>query len=452
MRQRREALDGFVPERVVRPKPVKLPGDEVYSGLRRGSGEQSVATTMAFVRLLRELMKDEDLGARFVPIIPDEARTFGMDSLFPTGKIYSAAGMNYEAVDSEMLLSWQESTSGQVLHEGISEAGAMGSTIAAGTCYATHGEHMIPVYVFYSMFGFQRTGDLLWALGDQMGRGFLLGATAGRTTLNGEGLQHQDGQSPLLAASNPACVHYDPAWAFEISAIVRDGLRRMYGSTTEHPHGENVFYYLTLYNDPYRQPAEPEGDHAELQRHILRGLYRYQSASSTQDPNVSDPPRAQVLASGVAMPWALEAQRLLADTWGVAADVWSATSWNELRRDAVDCDERNLWRPEEPPRSPHVTTVLSGCCGPVVAVSDFMRAVPDQIAPGCRTTIFPSARTDSADPTCASRCAATSASTPSRSPWPCSACSNGADRSSARRFSEQSSTTNCTTNKLHNKP
>lgn len=381
MRRRREALDGFVPERVVRPKPVKLPGDEVYSVLRRGSGEQSVATTMSFVRLLRELLKDEDVGARFVPIIPDEARTFGMDSLFPTGKIYSPAGMNYEAVDSEMLLSWQESSSGQVLHEGISEAGAMGSAIAAGTCYATHGEHMIPVYVFYSMFGFQRTGDLLWAMGDQMGRGFLLGATAGRTTLNGEGLQHQDGQSPLLAASNPACVHYDPAWAFEISTIVRDGLHRMYGSTAEHPHGENVFYYLTLYNDPYRQPPEPEGDVAELQRQILRGLYRYRTAPSTQDSDASEPPRAQILASGVAVPWALEAQRLLADTWGIAADVWSATSWNELRRDAVECDERNLWHPEEPHRSPHVTTMLSGSSGPVVAVSDFMRAVPDQIAP-----------------------------------------------------------------------
>lgn len=379
MMERRRALGGVLPERVVRPKPVKLPGAAPYRNLRSGSGKQPVATTMAFVRLLRELMKDEDIGARFVPIIPDEARTFGMDSLFPKSKIYEPRGQTYEAVDRDMLLSWQESQEGQMLHEGISEAGAMGSTIAAGTSYATHGEHMIPVYVFYSMFGFQRTGDFLWSMGDQMGRGFLLGATAGRTTLNGEGLQHQDGQSPLLASSNPACVHYDPAWAFEISIIVRDALHRMYGSTEEHPYGENVFYYLTVYNEPYLQPPEPEGDTAELERQVLRGLYRYQPALAGNGG--SDRPRAQVLASGVAMPWALEAQRLLDQDWGVAADVWSATSWNELRRDAAECDDWNMLHPDEPTRTPYVTSMLADQPGPVVAVSDFMRGVPDQIAP-----------------------------------------------------------------------
>src|SRR5499426_2795294 len=275
MKERRAALGGYLPRRVVRAKPLALPADSVYDELKRGSGKQSVATTMAFVRLLKDLMKDKEIGKLFVPIIPDEARTFGMDSLFPTAKIYSPWGQRYEAVDRELLLSYKESEVGQLLHEGISEAGAMGSAIAAGTSYATHGEPMIPIYIFYSMFGFQRTGDSIWAFGDQLGRGFLLGATAGRTTLNGEGLQHEDGHSLLLAATNPACVAYDAAWAYELSYIVQDALRRMYGSTEEHPNGEDVFYYLTVYNEPYLQPAEP----AELDVDgLLQGLYRYQPA------------------------------------------------------------------------------------------------------------------------------------------------------------------------------
>ncbi|GAA4143274.1 pyruvate dehydrogenase (acetyl-transferring), homodimeric type [Actinomadura keratinilytica] len=376
MRERRAALGGFLPKRVVRAKPLKLPGDAVYSSLRKGSGKQNVATTMAFVRLLKDLIKDENIGARFVPIAPDEYRTFGMDSLFPTSKIYSPHGQTYEAVDRKLLLSYKESEQGQMLHEGISEAGSMASTIAAGTCYATHGEHMIPVYIFYSMFGFQRTGDQMWAMGDQMGRGFLLGATAGRTTLTGEGLQHADGHSPLLAASNPACVHYDPAWAFELAHIVRDGLRRMYGSSEQHPHGEDVFYYLTVYNEPYQQPAEP----ADLDVDgLLKGLYRYREAP--RDGLGAEAPRAQILASGVGGRWALEAQRLLAEDWGVAADVWSATSWNELAREARSCDEWNLLHPEAEQRVPYVTRTLENAPGPIVAVSDFMRAVPDQIAP-----------------------------------------------------------------------
>ncbi|HEY7488787.1 MAG TPA: pyruvate dehydrogenase (acetyl-transferring), homodimeric type [Streptosporangiaceae bacterium] len=375
MRERRAALGGFLPKRVVRSKALKLPGDEVYAELKKGSGKQSVATTMAFVRLLKDLIKDENIGARFVPIAPDEYRTFGMDSLFPSSKIYSPNGQTYEAVDRKLLLSYKESEQGQMLHEGISEAGAMGSTIAAGTSYATHGEHMIPVYIFYSMFGFQRTGDLMWAYADQMGRGFLLGATAGRTTLTGEGLQHNDGHSPLLASTNPACVYYDPAWAYELSYILQDALRRMYGSSDKHPDGENIFYYLTVYNEPYQQPAEP----ADIDvKGLLRGLYRF--AAAPEMPSNGEAPRAQVLASGVAVRWALEAQRMLAEDWGVAADVWSATSWTELRRDAMNCDSWNLLHPEGDQLVPYVTRALDGAPGPIVAVSDFMRAVPDQIS------------------------------------------------------------------------
>lgn len=377
MRERRAALGGFLPKRVVRAKTLKLPGDPVYSELKKGSGKQNVATTMAFVRLLKDLIKDENIGARFVPIAPDEYRTFGMDSLFPTSKIYSPHGQTYDAVDRKLLLSYKEAESGQMLHEGISEAGSMASTIAAATAYATHGEHMIPVYIFYSMFGFQRTGDQMWALGDQMGRGFLLGATAGRTTLTGEGLQHADGHSPLLAASNPACVHYDPTWAFELAHIVQDALRRMYGSSEEHPNGEDIFYYLTIYNEPYQQPAEPENLDVDG---LLKGLYRHKTAPEVASGN-GEAPRAQILASGVGGRWALEAQRLLAEDWGVAADVWSATSWNELAREARECDDWNLLNPDADQRVPYVSRVLDNVAGPIVAVSDYMRAVPDQIAP-----------------------------------------------------------------------
>jgi pyruvate dehydrogenase E1 component len=375
----------------VRAKPLPQPPESTFDELRKGSGKQSVATTMAFVRLLKDLMKDPVVGDRFVPVIPDEARTFGMDSLFPTAKIYSSLGQTYEAVDRNLLLSYKESKQGQILHEGISEAGAMGSVIAAGSAYATHGTHMIPVYVFYSMFGWQRTGDQMWAFGDQLGRGFLLGATAGRTTLTGEGLQHNDAHSQLLASVSEACVSYDPAWAFEISVIVKDALRRMYEATPEHPDGENIFYYLTVYNEPYAQPPAPEI--GGLDEGVLRGLYRYAPAAdpaSSPQRGEDSAPRAQVLASGVAMPWALRAQQLLAADWGVAADVWSATSWTELRRDALACEKHNLLHPQEEARVPYVTSVLSDAQGPVVAVSDWMRAVPDQIArwvPGRYTSL-----------------------------------------------------------------
>jgi pyruvate dehydrogenase E1 component len=371
LHERRRTLGGYLPARSVTSTALVLPGDPVYAVARRGSGSQQVATTMAFVRLLKELMKDPEIGPRFVPIIPDEARTFGLDALFPSKKIYNPHGQNYLSVDHDQLLSYQEDTAGVLLHEGITEAGSVASWTAAGTSYATHGEPMIPVYIFYSMFGFQRTGDGLWAAADQMTRGFLLGATAGRTTLNGEGLQHQDGHSLLLASTNPACVAYDTAYGFELGHIVRDGLRRMYGEP--HPGEDpNVFYYLTLYNEPILQPPEP--DDVDIDG-ILAGMHRVSAAPEGDGPSV------QILASGIAVPWALEAQQLLRRDWRVRADVWSVTSWTELRREALAVDEWNLLHPEGPRRIPYVTRRLRERPGPAVAVSDWMRAIPDQIAP-----------------------------------------------------------------------
>jgi pyruvate dehydrogenase E1 component len=375
MKERRAALGGASPKRVVRAKPLTLPGDAAYAELRAGSGKQQIATTMATVRLFKDLIKDKEIGKRFVPIIPDEARTFGLDSIFPTAKIYSPHGQEYEAVDRELLLSYKESKTGQILHEGISEAGSMASLIAAGSSYATHAAPTIPFYIFYSMFGFQRTGDQFWQLADQLGRGFVLGATAGRTTLTGEGLQHADGHSLLLASANPACIAYDPAFAFEITHIVQAGLARMYGVGAYGNEGvseHDVFYYLTIYNEPIVQPKQPDDLDVEG---LLRGIYRYSAALG-----VEGRPRTQILASGVALPWALEAQRLLGDEWNVDADVWSVTSWNELRRDAVECEEATLLDPDGEQRTPYIATVLADQPGPVVAVSDFMRAVPDQIA------------------------------------------------------------------------
>ncbi|MGN6606984.1 MAG: transketolase-like TK C-terminal-containing protein, partial [Jatrophihabitans sp.] len=375
MKERRAALGGAIPKRVVRSKPLTLPGEQAYAELRAGSGKQQIATTMATVRLFKDLIKDKEIGNRFVPIIPDEARTFGLDAIFPTAKIYSPHGQEYDAVDRDMLLSYKESQQGQILHEGISEAGSTASLIAAGTSYATHAAPTIPFYIFYSQFGFQRTGDQFWQFADQLGRGFVLGATAGRTTLTGEGLQHADGHSLLLASTNPACVAYDPAFAFEIAHIVRAGLERMYGvGAYDSPavSDRDVFYYLTIYNEPIVQPKEPAGLDVSA---LLKGMYKY-SPAQPQDGR----PRAQILASGVAVPWALEAQHLLGAEWGVDADVWSVTSWNELRRDAVQCEEDALMSAGEDARVPFVTTALQDEPGPVIAVSDYMRAVPDQIA------------------------------------------------------------------------
>jgi len=370
LRDRRRKLGGPVPERRVTAPALKLPEDAAYEGALRGSGKQPVATTMAFVRLLKDLMRDKEFGPRVVPVIPDEARTFGMDSFFPSAKIYNPHGQNYTSVDRDLMLAYKESESGQILHVGINEAGATAAFTAAGTAYATHGEPMIPIYIFYSMFGFQRTGDALWAAADQMTRGFLIGATAGRTTLTGEGLQHADGHSPLLASTNPAVETYDPAYGYEIAHIMRDGLRRMYGESAE-----NVFYYLTVYNEPILQPAEPEGLDVEG---VLRGLYLLQPGTGVEGATA---PRAQVLASGVAVPWALEAQTLLREDWGVQADVWSVTSWTQLRRDALRADEAAFTNPDGQAPVPFVTQRLTGAPGPVVAVSDYMRAVPDQIQP-----------------------------------------------------------------------
>src|SRR5882757_3499134 len=380
MHDRRKSLGGYVPTRIVRAKPLTLPEDKTYASVKKGSGQQSIATTMAFVRLLKDLMRDKEIGRRFVLIAPDEYRTFGMDSFFPSAKIYNPLGQQYESVDRELLLAYKESPTGQMLHDGISEAGCTASLIAAGSSYATHGEPLIPVYVFYSMFGFQRTGDQFWQMADQLARGFVLGATAGRTTLTGEGLQHADGHSQLLASTNPACVAYDPAYSYEIAHIVQDGLRRMYGETADGRPGEDVFFYLTVYNEPIQHPAEPADVDIEG---ILKGVHRLEPGRAGSIP-------AQILASGVAVPWAIEAQRILAEEWNVRADVWSATSWNELRRDAVEVELHNLLHPEEEQRVPYVTRKLSTAEGPFVAVSDWMRSVPDQIArwvPGRYTSL-----------------------------------------------------------------
>ena len=368
--ERRRILGGPVPERRNRPAPLKLPDASAYSGVKKGSGNQPVATTMALVRLVKDLLRDKDFAPHFVPIIPDEARTFGMDSFFPTIKIYNPHGQNYTPVDHELMLSYREAKNGQILHLGINEAGSLASFTAVGSSYATHGVPMVPFYIFYSMFGFQRTGDAIWAAADQLCRGFLIGATAGRTTLTGEGTQHMDGHSPVLASTNPAVVSYDPAYGYEIAHIVGDGLRRMYGESPE-----DVVYYLTVYNEPMPQPAEPENVDAAG---IVSGMYLLKEGSfEGVNP---DARRVQLLASGVGVPWALEAQDLLKRDFGVVADVWSVTSWTELRREAMACDEHNFLYPGDERQVPFVTRRLSGRPGPVVATSDYMRQVPDQIA------------------------------------------------------------------------
>ncbi|MFC6172303.1 pyruvate dehydrogenase (acetyl-transferring), homodimeric type [Subtercola frigoramans] len=367
LHERRRALGGYVPERRTKHTAITLPDDSAYAIMKKGSGTQQIASTMAFVRLLKEMTRSKDFGNRVVPVIPDEARTFGMDAFFPSAKIYNPNGQHYTSVDRDLLLAYKESPQGQIIHVGINEAGAVAAFTAAGTSYATQGEPLIPVYVFYSMFGFQRTGDALWAAGDQMTRGFIMGATAGRTTLTGEGLQHADGHSHLLAASNPAVISYDPAYGYEIGHIVRSGLERMYGGTHTDP---NVMYYITLYNEPMVMPAEPENVDVEG---IVKGIHHLKSGW------VDNGPKANILASGVGVPWALEAQELLANDWGVSADVWSVTSWTELRRDGLRAEEHNFLYPNDERHVPYLTNKLSGAHGPFVAVSDYMHAVTDQI-------------------------------------------------------------------------
>jgi pyruvate dehydrogenase E1 component len=363
---RRRALGGPLPQRVTRAKALATPPKETFADFLAGTGEKiQASTTTAFARMLRNMLRDEGVGRRIVPIIPDEARTFGLDALFRDMKIYAPFGQTYEPVDAELLLSYREARDGRILEEGITEAGSMASMTAAGTSYATWGQPMIPFFIFYSMFGFQRVGDLIWSFGDQRGRGFLLGATAGRTTLTGEGLQHCDGQSHVLASSVPNCRAYDPAFAYEVAVIIREGIERMYGAEPE-----DVFYYLTLYNENYSMPAMPDG----VEDGIVRGLYRY------QDPKKKRKHTAQILASGTAMLAALEAHELLSEEFDVGATVWSATSYKLLREDALAAERWSRLHPKEPVRVPYVTEHLGEAGGPIVAVTDFLKSVPDQIS------------------------------------------------------------------------
>jgi pyruvate dehydrogenase E1 component len=362
---RRQELGGFLPHRVVRPASLTLPPPEAFAEVYAGSGKVEASTTTAFTRMLRGLARTEGFGKHVVPIVPDEARTFGMDSLFRELKIYASKGQLYEPVDASMLLSYSESRSGQILEEGITEAGSTASWIAAGTSYATRGVPMVPFFIFYSMFGFQRVGDLIWSAADSRVRGFLLGATAGRTTLEGEGLQHQDGHSHVLATSVPVCQAYDPAFAYEVGTIVENGLKRMYG---EEP--EDVFYYLTLYNENYPQPPRPEG----VESGIVDGLYRWAEAPAVGGP------KAAILFSGTANLAARQAAEDLAEHYDVGAELWSATSYKRLREDGLSVERWNLLHPGETPRTPLVTSLLSEVGGPIVAVTDFMKLVPDQVS------------------------------------------------------------------------
>ncbi|MGH9016652.1 MAG: pyruvate dehydrogenase (acetyl-transferring), homodimeric type [Acidimicrobiales bacterium] len=399
---RRQVLAGPVPSRLVVPRPADPPQESVYADLTAGSGTQAVSTTMAFARLLRSLVRDPAIGRFVAPIVPDEARTFGLEPLIAESKIYAPEGQRYTPVDSDLILHYAEDRQGQVLEEGITEAGSMASFIALSTAYATWGQPLLPIYLFYSMFGFQRTGDLMWLLGDIRGRGILAGCTAGRTTLQGEGLQHDDGHSPLLASVNPAAHVYDPAFAYEVAVIVEQAVRRTLG-----PEPEDRFWYLTLYNENYVMPPLPSGPAGEMVRAgILRGLYTFASPAQIPGrpageagPPASDltaavvgaggsvvpganpgPRRATLLFSGPMWRAAMEARDILATHWSVSADAWSVTSYTELREDALSAERWNRLHPGGEHRLPYVTAALSGGAGPVVAVTDYLRAVPDQVA------------------------------------------------------------------------
>ncbi len=363
MLERREQLGGSLPKRVVVPRALPAPKETAFSEFFAGS-ERPASTTMVFSRLVRNLVRDKEIGRRIVPIIPDEARTFGMDPLFKEVGIYNPLGQKYTPVDKELLLSYIEKTDGQLLEEGITEAGSVSSFQAAGTAYATWGEPMVPFYTFYSMFGFQRTGDQIWAFGDARGRGFMMAATAGRTTLTGEGLQRTDGHSQVLASVVPNILAYDPAFAYELAIIVREGIDRMYGE-----RGEDVFYYITIYNENWIQAAKPDG----VEDGVLRGLYRFREASAGSR-------RMQLLASGPILLQALEAQKILAEKYDVAADVWSATSFQQLRNDALDVARWNRLHPDAEQRVPYLRQCLDPAEGPIVAATDYLKAVPDSIA------------------------------------------------------------------------
>ena len=363
--ERRQKLGGFLPQRVVSAKPLEVPEKNFYGEFLKGSGRFEVSTTMGFVRLLSLLTRNKTIGRQIVPIIPDEARTFGLDALFRELGIYSPKGQLYEPVDIKSLLYYHEAKDGQILEEGITEAGSMASFIAAGTSYASHSRYMIPFYIYYSMFGFQRIGDLMWLAGDIKAKGFLLGATSGRTTLNGEGLQHQDGHSLILSSTIPNLATYDPAFTYEMAVIIADGMRRMY------VEGEDLFYYLALYNENYMMPPMPEG----VEDGILKGLYRFKAGPEKSKH------KAHILGSGPLLREALRAQQILADDYGVSADVWSATSYKLLRNEALRAERWNRLHPAEQQKKPFVRSLLETEKGPFVAVSDNMKIVPDQIAP-----------------------------------------------------------------------
>jgi pyruvate dehydrogenase E1 component len=365
LQERRRLLGGYMPYRRLPASTIQAPPLEYLKESLDGSNGREVSSTMAFVRILTLLMKHPEVGKRVVPIIPDEARTFGMESLFRQFGIYASQGQLYKPHDAEMFLYYKESKNGQVLEEGITEAGSMASFTAAGAAYVNYRVEMIPFFIYYSMFGFQRVGDLIWAFADARGKGFLCGGTAGRTTLAGEGLQHQDGHSLVLASTVPTCAAYDPAYAFEIAVIIQDGIRRMFQQQ------EDRFYYLTLYNENYAMPAAPKDLNTEG---ILKGIYRYR-------PALEGKPQVQLFGSGPILNEALRAQQILAGKYGVAADVWSVTSYNELRRDALQVERWNRLHPGEPPRTPYIVRALEGAEGPIIAASDYMKVVADQVAP-----------------------------------------------------------------------
>ncbi len=365
IRERRESLGGYVPSRKVTARPIKTPPEEIFEEFYNGTEGREVSTTMVFVRILAKLLKDKEIGKFIVPIVPDEARTFGMEALFRQIGIYSHIGQLYDPVDKESLLYYKEAKDGQILEEGITEAGSMSSFISAGTAYATHGLNMIPFFIYYSMFGMQRIGDLIWAAGDMRCKGFLLGGTAGRTTLNGEGLQHQDGHSHLLAMSYPTLVTYDPAFAYELAVIIRDGIRRMYEEQ------ENVFYYLTVMNENYAMPHMPDG----VKEGIVKGMYRYK-ASKKKNAKLT----AHLFGSGTIFNEVLKAQEILEEDYKVATDVWSVTSYKELRRDALEVERKNLLNPGSKPKESYIQKILKNEKGVFVASSDYVKALPDSIA------------------------------------------------------------------------
>ena len=399
---RREALGGYLPSRRRKSDPLKVPPLSAFEAQLKATDGREISTTMAFVRVLNTLLRDKTIGKRVVPIVPDESRTFGMEGMFRQFGIFSQVGQLYRPEDANQLMFYKEDRTGQMLQEGINEAGAMSSWIAAATAYSTSNTPMIPFYIYYSMFGFQRVGDLAWAAGDLRARGFLIGGTAGRTTLNGEGLQHEDGHSHLFSATIPNCVSYDPTFSYEVAVIVQDGLRRMYAEQ------EDVFYYLTVMNENYEHPAMPEG----AQEGILKGMYLFRQGQGTKKA-----PRVQLLGSGTILREVIAAADLLAQDFNVAADVWSCPSFTELAREAMTVERWNLLHPTEEPRKSHVETCLEGHEGPVVAATDYMRLFADQIGRSCRAATACSARMDSAAPTIASACATSSRSTGAGSRW-----------------------------------